>query len=208
MKLDADFFTKLRDYSRDLGVPADWMLLVFYLESRLDPQAHRPGSNYWGLSQINGKYLHDDFGVDPNDYGSWSASEQLDVIMPWYAATLMHYLGHTPSSPGVLYALNLAPGVVRTRGDGADVVLYASPSIEYQKNSGLDVDKNGTITIGDLDTFMQGLAKQPAYRAAVAELGVSRVEVTTKHQIILGAALGLAGVLGAVATKMVLEKRA
>jgi murein DD-endopeptidase MepM/ murein hydrolase activator NlpD len=71
---------------------------------------------------------------------------------------------------GALYALNIAPGRVKTQGDSAGAVMYSSPSKEYQSNAPLDIDRSGSITIGDFDAFMARLQKEPLYQAAKAKL--------------------------------------
>jgi hypothetical protein len=167
--LDAAAYPALIALGQAAGVPPEWFLLALYLESRLETDPPGNGS-YAGLSQINNSYLTA-YGLTRATYVALPASQQITrVIMPWYLATIRTYLGHTPRSPGVLYALNLAPSVVKTSGDAPGVVLYASPSSSYTKNQGLDVTHDGQITIADLDSFMANLATQPAYQAALQTL--------------------------------------
>lgn len=170
--LDAAFYPKLAAYAASLPwpVPAEWFLLVFYLESRLNPHIGNE-LGYVGLNQLASSQLQSQYHVSPADYLTWSASRQLEeVVGPWYRAALTQYLGRAPQTPGGLYALNLAPGRVKTQGDGPNAVMYPAGSKEANANLGLDMNKDGALTVSDFDGFMTKLASQPAYQAALAEL--------------------------------------
>ncbi len=165
------FYPALVRWGSANKTPPDWMLQVFYLESRLNPHIGN-ALGYVGLNQLASTYLRAQFGVDPTDYLTWQASEQLErVIGPWYARARAQFLGgRAPRSPGTLYALNIAPARVLSQGDSPSSVMYASPSREYQANAGLDDNHDGQITIGDFDAFMAKLTTQAPYKAARAEL--------------------------------------
>lgn len=168
--LDAPAYPAIRELGADLGVPARWVLSVFYLESRFMPGICNE-LGYCGLSQIASSTLRAQFRVEPSEYKLWPASRQVrDVIAPWYTEVVRDYLKKAPRSPGVLYALNLAPGVVAKSGDGADVVLYAAPDNRYEQNKGLDVDKDGRITIADLDAYIAKLVLEPQFQTAAKTL--------------------------------------
>lgn len=175
--LDAAFFPALVDLGHQTNTPPEWFLNLFYLESRLDPKAGN-SLGYVGLNQIASAYLRK-MGVNPADYRTWSASRQLtEVAGPWLKNQVLGYLKKTPKSPGVLYALNFYPLSVKTRGDNPDSVIvskFASSPSEvnaYNKNSGLDYDKNGTITISDLDAKLASLAREAPYQAELKKLYV------------------------------------
>ena len=167
--LDAAFFPALSALAESWGVPPSWPLAALYLESRFNPQAHRAGSSFWGLSQLNTDDVQR-YAGDPNGYLNLAASEQLTLaIGPWYTKALR---GITPRSPGVFYAVNLAPSNVGN-GDSTNV-LYATPSKEYTANKGLDANGDGAITIGDLDAFLYKLTttgvEASTFKAALAQL--------------------------------------
>jgi hypothetical protein len=222
VNLDAAFYPALVQAGNTLGVPAGWLLNVFYLESRLNPQIGNQ-YGYVGLNQLASSQLKQTFGVNPSDYLAWPASQQLtQVILPWYQNTIKVFGRGTPRSPGVLYALNLFPNSVKTRGDSEDTVLISSrASSSYEVaayyananggkpnsrgNCGLDFDCSGQITIGDLDNFLAQLTADKAYQSALATLnsygGASSVSLpasgTTFVQALLTTiALGGIGFLG------------
>lgn len=185
--LDEAFFPQLFIAGKTLGVPAEWLLNVFYLESRLNPHIGN-ALGYVGLNQLASSQLVNTFHVDPSSYLGWSASEQLQsVITPWYANTIRTFGRGVPSSPGVLYALNLFPNSVKTRGDSPSTILISKTASSQQEinayyananrgvanslgNCGLDFDCSGAITIGDLDNFLLQLTKDKAYQQALAKL--------------------------------------
>ena len=185
--LDAAFFPALATFGNSLGVPAEWFLNFFLLESQFDPSAWN--GRYAGLNQLDSHYLDKVLHIDATDYRTWSASEQLvHVIIPFFKGQLRTYLGsELPTSPGVLYALNLFPNAVKTRGTSPDTVIIDSNSSSpdevraYYANSnngtpdrnghcGLDYDCNGVITIADLDAKLADLTKLSVYQAALKEL--------------------------------------
>jgi hypothetical protein len=164
MNLDKAFYGDLVAYAKGIGVPAEWFLRIFYLESGLDPSSDN--GSFVGLNQMSKGYLTNR-RIDPSDYKTWPASKQLtDVVGPWYESTIDQYLGKVPRSVGVLYALNLAPGIVKEKGDNASVALYSAPDSRYYANKGLDLNGNGSITIGDLDAFLAKKALEAPYQSA------------------------------------------
>jgi hypothetical protein len=172
MALDADAYPAIVALASAIGVPPEWFLAIFALESGLSPN---PAGNqsYAGISQLSVAQLESTFHVDPATYRSWPASQQIvEVVTPWYErAVNAAKLGRPPQSLGALYAFNLAPGIVASKGDDDDVVLYASPSSAYTSNKPLDYDGNGAITIGDLTDFLQNkiMTRQP-YTGALPNL--------------------------------------
>lgn len=168
VNLDAPFYPALAAYAKGLGIDPEWFLRVFYLESALNPAS--TNGRFRGLNALDKDEIARR-GVDPDAYLGWTASAQLTKIAgPWYADTIRGYLGRVPRTIGGLYALNLAPGIVKQKGDASDVVLYASPDNRYVQNKGLDVDGDGRITIADLDRFFVNKAKEQPYAAPRAEL--------------------------------------
>jgi len=199
--VDADaFYPALIAWGEANRTPPEWLLRVFYLESRINPHVGN-ALGYVGLNQLAGTQLRAQFHVEPSDYLTWSASRQLrEVVGPWYTRAIGSSLGHPPRSPGTLYALNLAPGRVKTRGDAPGAIMYAAGSSEYAANALLDVDRSDTITIGDFDAFMTRLSTQAPYRAAAADLERYKSSATASNawKWALGIALGAAAIAGGI----------
>jgi hypothetical protein len=188
--LDEAFYPALWTFANSVGVPAEWFLNFMFLESRFDPSAYN--GKYAGLNQIDQNYLQNHFHVDVNDYRTWLASDQLTkVIGPFFKGQLA-YLGHTPRSAGVLYALNVYPGSLKSRGDSPDSVVISKFADESTKagrdevrayyananggkpnaqgHCGLDWDCSGDITVGDLDAILDSLASTSLYQTYLKKL--------------------------------------
>jgi hypothetical protein len=202
--LDDAAFPAIVELAKALGVPPHWVLLVFYLESRLNPHVGN-SAGYVGLNQLKGSYLRSQFGVEPAAYLLWSASEQIKkVISPWYLDTYAMFSPAVPTTAGGLYALNIGPARVKSGGYSPGTVIYKSPEKNYTSNKGLDFNKDGTITIGDFDAFLTRLAEEAPYKAAAAKLATyvqtkpaaatTSTSTSNAGKIVLGIALaGLAG---------------
>lgn len=171
--LDSNFWPQLASLAQACyGVPQEWLLRIFYLESTLNPHIGN-SLGFCGLNQIASSYLRNQFGVQPSEYLTWSASKQVsDVISKWYPATIRDFLGRKPRSIGALYALNLAPGIVKARGDAPEVILYQAPDNRYVQNSALDRNRDGAIRISDLDVFLDNdIAKRGPYINEARKIG-------------------------------------
>lgn len=213
MNLDADFFPALVTYAKGLNVDPEYVMRLFWLESRLDPAAHRSGSRYYGINQLDAAWLQK-HGYGAADYLTWPASKQLTLAAGPFLAEAIHTYLKAPTirSAGVLEALNLAPANVR---DGAPGNVLYRKTVEcvgdalkqnyYCANKGLDRNGSGTITISDIDTLMESFPKMgdwPLYQKAIVELDKARSTTTspvaaaasTATPIIAG--LALLGALG------------
>jgi hypothetical protein len=182
--LDDAFYPMLVNFANGVGVPAEWFLNFLYLESRFDPTAFN--GRYAGLNQMD-MYELPKYGTNLDDYRAWTASQQLQgVVIPFFKAQLK-YLSKPPRSPGVLYALNLYPLSLKTRGDAPDSVIIGRDSSNpkevqaYYANAnkgmpdsrghcGLDFDCDGEITVQNLDEKLAELTHSNEYRVALAKL--------------------------------------
>ncbi len=207
-KLDPAFYPALVDFGHAYGVDPEFLLRVVYLETRFDPTAHRSGSRYYGINQLDSDFLRKR-GVDPEAYRMMPASEQLRLgAGPFWA----QYIKGPIRSAGVMQGYQLAPARVGSGAPGN--VLYRSGEAGYDGNKALDVNHDGAITVGDLDAFMEPLARQPEYQNALAELRAAGADTTPDKAPTAGvgagrvvvAALG-AGLLGAAAWMAVREGR-
>lgn len=178
MALDAAFFPALAAYS---DAPPSWVLLVLDSESGLNPAALN-SLGYAGLNQISSTFLRSK-GIDPNDYVTWPASRQLtQVVLPFISAQVAFLKPQTVSTPGVLYGLNFLPGRVKSNGTSENSVLTQSPEAYYTANKGLDFNKDGSITIGDLDAFLYKLSKTQGYQNALAQLQAADPSIQNPYE--------------------------
>ena len=136
------FMEGLRDIASNLGVNADDMLKVMTKESGLNPAAVNRHSNATGLIQFMPSTARG-LGTTVEELRNMSGVEQLKYIEMYYKN-----LGIKPGMDvGDIYILNFYPAAINKP---RDYVIASSGSKIYSQNAGLDVDKNGKITVQDV----------------------------------------------------------
>lgn len=162
-KLDDEFFVRLNEMCNRLKVKPEDMLAIMYLESGLDPNVANPKFTARGLTQIE-PYILKNLGWKGsyNEFGKLNAIDQLPYIEKYFR----NVLGKAGQvrSPTQLYIANFWPAALRNpdvmKGDPSAVIVdSAKYPKEYHDNKGLDVDKDGKITYGDLMRLVNGKKK-------------------------------------------------
>ncbi|MDX2245561.1 MAG: transglycosylase SLT domain-containing protein [Bacteroidia bacterium] len=146
------FEKKVRDISEMLEVPAEWLMAVMYAESKFDPTvANYKGSGAVGLIQfMPGTALELD--VSSERLRRMSALQQLEYVFL--------YLQNVRDRYGNFSSLtDLYLGILYPKAIGQDYcyTLFGKPSQSYDQNSGLDEDKDGRITVSDIDRRLKRL---------------------------------------------------
>lgn len=135
-----DFMSQLRAMSSRLGVSAENMVAIMRSESSLNPQAVNPTTGASGLIQFMPRTARS-LGTTVEDIRRMSAIEQLPFVERFFRS-----VGVQPgSSAGRLYAYVFLPGRANRE------VLTERGESFYEANRGLDMDRDGRITIADLD---------------------------------------------------------
>lgn len=150
---DADAFAdKVKEISRMLAVPPEWMMAVMYAESGFDPGIlNHKGSGATGLIQfMPGTAL--ELNVSIERLKRMTAVQQLEYVY-LYMQNVRERYGEYQSLTDFYLAI-LYP---KARGQDYCYTLYASPSQSYKQNSGLDEDKDGRVTVSDIDKHMKRL---------------------------------------------------
>lgn len=150
---DADAFaTKVKEISRMLSVPPEWMMAVMYAESGFDPGIlNHKGSGATGLIQfMPGTAL--ELNVSIERLKRMTAVQQLEYVY-LYMQNVRERYGEYQSLTDFYLAI-LYP---KARGQDYCYTLYASPGQSYRQNSGLDEDKDGRVTVSDIDKHMKRL---------------------------------------------------
>jgi hypothetical protein len=162
-KLDDEFFVRLNEMSNRLNVSPKDMLAIMYLESGLDPNVVNPKFSARGLTQIE-PYVLKNLGWKGsyNEFGKLPAIEQLPYIEKYFK-NVMGNSGKIHSATQ-LYVANFWPAALHNpdvmKGDPSAIILDgAKYPKEYDANKGLDVDKDGKITYGDLMRMVNGKKK-------------------------------------------------
>lgn len=145
------FENKIRDVADQLEIPAEWLMAVIYTESRFNAKAvNLKGSGATGLIQFMPTTARD-FGTSTKELKDFDHIDQLDYVYK-YLQNVRNKYGNFKSLTqlylGILYPKALEE-------DNSCLTLFAKPAEAYRMNSGLDEDKDGVITVKDIDRRMK-----------------------------------------------------
>lgn len=190
------FRTKLVRHAAELGLDPDFIATTISFESRFDPQAINPHSGASGLIQWLPKYAP----VPLAELRAMSAEDQLDLVRD-------HYAKHKSlRRPCDYYLAVFSPAFI---GRALDSVTYSDPEKAYRQNKGLDRNKDGAITIGEICATWHSRLAQGQSRPPI--LVETDLPVTPPGPEPLRAGVDLSGgaafVIGAVLGWFVLRRR-
>ena len=148
---DPDAFdSKVREVSDMLAVPPEWLMAVMYAESSFDPGVmNRQGSGATGLIQFM-PGTAGELGVSLERLRRMDAVQQLEYVYLYLQRVRERYGEYEHLTD--LYLAILYP---KARGQDYCYTLYAKPSQSYVQNSGLDDDKDGRVTVSDVDKHLK-----------------------------------------------------
>ena len=188
--LGPQFYKKLFEISRELSIPPEFLLTVMNMESGLNPHI---GGKALGLVQILPKYLKNvGWQGSADEFVNQPAEEQLTYVRNLIRSN-MKFNGGPFKSVTQYYVSNFLPLAlklpgVQTEDPGTPIVRenpetvdlpwsntdrhLAQEKLFYKSNSGLDEDKDGVITYGDLQKMMARKSSQnnATYRRALEDL--------------------------------------
>lgn len=150
------FEGKVRRVSKQLNVPPEWLMAVMYTESKFNPSIENlKGSGAIGLIQFTVpavKDLNRQLGTRyyMSDIKRMTAHQQMDLVWAYLKVVQERY-GQFKTLPD-LYLAVLYP---RAIGQDKSYALFARPTRAYRQNSGLDENKDGVITVGDIHGRME-----------------------------------------------------
>lgn len=154
----AQFEEKVRRVAVQLDVPPEWLMSVMYMESRFNPAvSNYRGSGAVGLIQFMVpavKELNKRMGTKyyMRDIKQMSANRQLDLVYSYLQMVQERYgefNSLTDLYLGILYP--------RAMGKAYCHELFAHPSRAYRQNKGLDENRDGKVTVSDIDKRMRRL---------------------------------------------------
>ena len=147
-----NFEYKVRRIAKKLHIPPEWLMAVMYSESRLNPDAvNLKGSGATGLIQFM-PTTADDFGITIKQLKKLTPTEQLDYVYEYLHRVRIKYRPYENITD--LYLAILYPRALT--GDST-FVLYGTPSKAYEQNSGLDEDKDGQVSVSDIEKRLKRL---------------------------------------------------
>lgn len=146
-----------------LGIRPEWQLPVLHLESNFNPSVVNPYGCV-GINQFCPGTYASYVRVPVEQYRTWPASAQLagPVFAFWRDALSR---GPIQSAARLLLAQF---GQERLKSvPELDNVLFRAPSLAYERNKGLDVERKGSVTEQDLANVMHRQAQLPAVADAI-----------------------------------------
>jgi hypothetical protein len=146
------FEAKVRNVAELLKVQPEWLMAVMYSECRFDHDKYNlKGSGAVGLIQFMPETAKE-MGTSTQAIANMSHEQQLDLVWRYLQAYREKYGDY--KSLCDLYLAILYP---KARTGDMCYTLYESPSKAYKQNIGLDEDKDGRVTVGDIDKRMKRL---------------------------------------------------
>lgn len=147
-----EFEHKVREISNTLNIPTEWLMAVMYSESKFDASAQNfKGSGAAGLIQFMPQTAKS-LGISNAKLRNMNHVEQLDYVQAYLQGIKNKYGDYKDLT--ALYLAILYPRALE--GDYC-YTLYAKPSVSYQQNAGLDENKDGVVTVKDIDSRMKRL---------------------------------------------------
>lgn len=144
------FEAKVRKVAELLKVQPEWLMAVMYSECRFDHDKYNlKGSGAVGLIQFMPATAKE-MGTSTQAIANMSHEQQLDLVWRYLQAYREKYGDYESLTD--LYLAVLYP---KARKFDQCYELYAKPSRAYEQNAGLDMDKDGRVTVSDIDQRMK-----------------------------------------------------
>lgn len=146
----AAFEEKVREVAEELHVAPEWLMAVMHAESRFDASvSNHKGSGATGLIQWMPATAKD-FDITVEKLRNMNHIEQLDFVYRYLDAKRRKHRQYKSLTD--LYLAILYP---RALEEEYCFSLYQNPERAYKMNSGLDEDKDGRVTVQDIDKFVK-----------------------------------------------------
>lgn len=140
---DASFMREVERVSRKYGFSSGALIGLMISESGVNPQAVNPNGGATGLIQFIPSTARG-LGTTTAALYRMNRTQQMAYVDKYFQP---YANGLRGASAGKLYAYVFLPG----RANRASGILTQRPEKEYQQNRGLDMNRDGMITISDLD---------------------------------------------------------
>jgi len=150
----SQFITKLKNICNSLSIDPDWLMIVMYAESRVNPQAKNPYTNATGLIQFMPSTATD-LGTSVNALYNMNNLQQLDYVYLYFKP----YKGKIKD----IYDLYLTTFFPVALGKSDSWVLQTSTmssKLIAQQNPGVDLNKDLKITVGEFKQYVANYLKK------------------------------------------------
>ena len=152
VKDSRSFGQKVRQVAEQLGVPPEWLMAVMYAESGFDAGVYNhKGSGAVGLIQFMPTTARE-LNISSEQLSRMGHVEQMDYVF--------RYLQRVKEQHGPYKSLvDLYLGILYPKALNQDpcYTLFSKPSRAYSQNSGLDENRDGRISVSDIDRRMARL---------------------------------------------------
>ena len=147
---EKEFEEKVREVSSGLDIPPEWLMAVMHSESRFDASIRNTkGSGATGLIQFM-PFTAKDHQTTVDKLRNMNHVQQLDYVYDYLNNKRRKYKNYDNLTE--LYLAILYP---KALGQKQQYVMYAKPSISYKMNKGLDQNKDGRVTVSDIDSYLK-----------------------------------------------------
>jgi len=198
--LSNQFFIKLKEICNSIGMKPEDVLLIMSSESGLNPSAGNSiasgliAATTQTLNAAGFKGSHKDFAQLPD-------FKQLDYIQNVLKSQIAMNGGRPFPSAAHYYCANFLPAVLSRKdiqnGDSSAILAEKNPTasyipgqsvrfskIVYDQNPGLDQDKDGKITFGDLQRILESKKKGKLYQDALSAFYKANNSQSNSEQLI------------------------
>ena len=160
----ATFESKVVQIANAIGFDPNWLMIVMYFESGLNPQAVNSTSGASGLIQFMPPTARN-LGTTVEDIRQMDALQQLDYVYQY----LLPYRGKI-SSLVDLYLRVFYPAAV---GQSSDYVLGGNnPARLASQNPVFDTDHDGKVTKGEVEQYINAYAKRLGWVEKVKKFSI------------------------------------
>ena len=166
---DTQFISEVSRVSQGLGIDQNWLLRIIEFETAgsWDPAVKAPTSSATGLIQFL-ESTAKDLGTTTAELAGMTRAQQMKFVEKY----LSPYKGRIKNFGDLYMAVHWPKAV----GKSDDYVMYEKGSDAYAANSGLDKNKDGTVTRGEtLQRVMEstGGGMMTTARTAAAEAALA-----------------------------------
>lgn len=166
------FFQGVADISDALGCAPTDLLGVMMAESNVRADAHNATTNASGLIQFLPSTLRGvGYGGSPESFRALDAADQLPYVEEFFQP----YAKYGLNSAGRVYQAVFFPKSLEM-GSSPDTMIAEQGGVNsdvYARNSGLDVDHTGQITVGDLQKAIERKLTSNRWREIAERAGGS-----------------------------------
>ena len=141
----AAFSAKVSQVASSLGIDPNELMIVMYKESKLNHRAVNSQSGATGLIQFMPSTARS-LGTTTAALAAMSNVQQLDYVE--------RYLRPYKAKMSRLIDIYLAVFYPAAIGKASNYVIAKSGSTIYNQNAGLDINRNGVITISDIEGWL------------------------------------------------------